>query len=327
MTFQDVHISPSANPTGHPAPSLGFKDFFRLSFQCMASPCEILIDAKDLTTDACIEISRLAVSEAWRIEHKYSRYQIGNTWHDLHNHPNTPQVIDSETQALMQFSYQAWQLSDERFDITSGLLRNAWSLKQAALPSQAKIDSLLAHIGFNKLTWHPDDPAFLTIPAGMELDFGGIGKEYAVDRVLLLIEESLKKLGIPYRILVNFGGDLACRQNLANPIPWQIGIESLTQENHSDVSIQLSQGAVATSGDTKRFIVVQGKRYGHILNPKTGWPIHSPYRSISVAADSCVQAGMLATFTLLQGTEAKQFIEQTGLHYWLRTEQKTYTNR
>ncbi|MFD1383736.1 FAD:protein FMN transferase [Rhodanobacter aciditrophus] len=327
MIQHTLKVSSSANPSRHPAPTIEFSEFTKVSFQCMASPCEILLDINEADESEITELCLSAVLEAWRIEYKYSRYQDTNTWHELHNHPDTPQIIDSETQSLMAFAYQAWQLSDGRFDITSGLLRNVWSFKHKSLPSQTKIDSLLAHIGFDKLIWHPEDPSFLTVPSGMELDFGGIGKEYAVDRVLHLIDQQLKQRNLTYRVLVNFGGDLACRQNLKHPIPWQIGIESLTQENRSDISILLSQGAIATSGDTKRYITIHDKRYGHILNPKTGWPIQSPYRSISVAADSCVQAGMLATFTLLQGHDAKTFISQTGLDYWLRTEQKTYTNR
>ncbi|RDL46109.1 FAD:protein FMN transferase [Marinomonas piezotolerans] len=327
MTPIKLHIAASANPSCHPSPHLYKSDTSKVVFQCMASTCEILIDAPQLTHSQLTEVSTLGVAEAWRIEYKYSRYVIDNTWANLHKQHDAEQLIDQETQSLLGFAYQAWQLSDGLFDITSGRLREIWSLTRTRLPKQQDIDELMPYIGFSNLKWLPDTPESILIPTGVELDFGGIGKEYAVDRVLNILSEYLATKSLRYRLLVNFGGDLACKQNQCPPTPWNVGIESLSQSHRSDIDLELTQGALATSGDTKRFIEIDGKRFGHILNPKTGWPIRSPYRSVSVAGATCVQAGMLATLTLLQGNQAKEFINQTGVPYWLRSEHKTYTNQ
>jgi len=80
--------------------------------------------------------------------------------------------------------------------------------------------------------------------------------------------------------------------------------------------IRLKTGALATSGDSRRYLLKNGKRYGHILNPLTGWPIEDAPRSITVAADTCTQAGMLATLAMLCGAEAEVFLERQDTQYW-----------
>jgi thiamine biosynthesis lipoprotein len=80
--------------------------------------------------------------------------------------------------------------------------------------------------------------------------------------------------------------------------------------------INLSCGALATSGDTQRYLLRDGVRYGHILDPTTGWPVENAPRSITVAADTCTQAGMLSTLAMLRGTHAEAFLEEEGVQFW-----------
>jgi len=152
----------------------------------------------------------------------------------------------------------------------------------------------------------------IKLPPGMELDFGGIGKEYAVDRVLQLLNNLYEEIPL----LVNFGGDIACNMSRHDNQPWLVGIASPFQDE-SQATLSLSKGALATSGDSQRFLLHEGKRYSHILNPKSGWPIENAPRSITLAAPTCIQAGLIATLALLQGTKARSFVEQTGFTYWL----------
>ena len=82
--------------------------------------------------------------------------------------------------------------------------------------------------------------------------------------------------------------------------------------------MQLAPGALATSGDTHRFVFRDGHRYSHILDPRTGWPVRDAPRSITVAADTCTQAGMLTTLAMLQGENAERMLRASGLQYWLQ---------
>jgi len=144
----------------------------------------------------------------------------------------------------------------------------------------------------------------------MEIDFGGIGKEYAVDRVLGLVTAAFDGA-----VLVNFGGDLATNRAPAAG-PWRVGVERPGTDREAALLLELSQGALATSGDTHRFLVRDGVRYGHIMDVRTGWPVPEAPASVTVAAASCVEAGMLATLAMLQGAGAEAFLAEQGVRHW-----------
>jgi thiamine biosynthesis lipoprotein len=115
---------------------------------------------------------------------------------------------------------------------------------------------------------------------------------------------------------LNFGGDLLALGPQGEGAPWRVGIESVTAEATAAKHIELRVGALATSGDARRFLLKDGQRYGHILDPKTGWPVAGAPRSVTVAAATCTEAGMLATLALLQGADAERFLEAQGVQFW-----------
>lgn len=315
------------NPAGHPAPELSrTADFFVLRFQAMASPCELLIDLPESERARVERLARQAVKETWRIEHKYSRYCSGNSHERLHQQPDQWQDLDNETARLIAFADQAWQLSNGLFDLTSGILGKVWRFDGSdRFPQAEQVEALLPLIGWQKLRWQPatdndtHKPAQLYLPAEMELDFGGIGKEYAVDRVLGLSIALLQQSNIHsnYSLLVNFGGDIACSGPRTNAAAWKVAIETPDQHEQTAALLTLTAGALATSGDSQRFLLKDGQRYSHLLNPHTGWPIANTARSITVAAPTCSQSGLIASLALLQGAGAADFLQQTGLKYWL----------
>jgi thiamine biosynthesis lipoprotein len=98
--------------------------------------------------------------------------------------------------------------------------------------------------------------------------------------------------------------------------PWRVGIESLAVDGAAAKQIDLNVGALATSGDARRFLLTDGKRYGHVLDPRTGWPVADAPRSVTVAAPTCTEAGMLATLALLRGSDAVAFLDAQGVQYW-----------
>lgn len=288
---------------------------YLLAFDAMASPCEVLIDHQDKQLASAI--GQVVAKEAWRIEDKYSRYTPNSVCGQLNRDAGRTCSIDQETYLLLQFAQQCYEMSNGLFDITSGILRKAWLFDCSdKIPSQEQIDELLPLIGWNKLQFNESEFA---MKSGMELDFGGIGKEYAVDKAMLLASEIT-----PAPTLINFGGDIAVNGPRANNLPWVVGVEhpslnAASLGKNKPVAVQISQGAIATSGDAKRYLQVGKKRYGHVLNVQTGWPIDNPPRSVTVAAPKCIQAGLLATLALLQGEQAEQFLIQSEIQHWLIT--------
>jgi len=210
---------------------------------------------------------------------------------------------------LIQFADQAYQLSDGAFDITSGILRKIWTFDGGnCLPSQDSVEQLLEYIGWHKVYW--EEP-YLMLSKSMEIDLGGIGKEYAVDRCALLVGSEIDS---PF--LINFGGDLFSNKPPENKPHWSVGVEQVGGK--SNAIIQLTRGGLATSGDANRYILHDNVRYSHILNPKTGWPVINAPRSVSVVASSCIEAGMLATMAMLKGESAETFMMAQDVPYWIQ---------
>ncbi|MEN8169140.1 MAG: FAD:protein FMN transferase [Pseudomonadota bacterium] len=283
-------------------------DYWIGRFDAMASPCELLLEIHD--HKKAQRLLEIAVYEAQRIEEKYSRYLEGNTIYHI-NHDGKTVDVDDETARLLDYADQLYHLSDGLFDITAGVLRRVWHFDPGCpFPSQVEIENCLPQIGWHKAGWKSP---FITLPAGMEIDLGGIGKEYAVDRTASLLATETDA-----SFVINFGGDLFVNKPRANGSPWQIAIDDPAASGEKSVgSIAINSGALATSGDARRHLLHQGRRYGHILNPHTGWPVENTPHSISVHAPSCMEAGMLATIAMLYGEGAEPFLQAQGLPYWI----------
>jgi thiamine biosynthesis lipoprotein len=276
------------------------------SFRAMASPCEVLVSERD---QALAErIVNVVAEEAARVEAKLSRYRPGNVIDTINTSAGSTVVVDDETARLLDYAARLYELSDRKFDVTSGVLRRAWRFDGSdRVPSAEAIEALLPLVGWKKVRWRAPE---LTLEPGMEIDLGGIGKEYAVDRAAALVRPFSE------RCLLNFGGDLLALGPQSGGSPWRVGVESLNVPGAAVKEIELRVGALATSGDTRRFLHKDGKRYSHILDPTTGWPVENAPRSITVAAPNCTQAGMLATLALLRGRDAEAFLESQGAQHW-----------
>ena len=295
------------------------KDSHCISFNAMASPCEVIIQTTD--EKLALNVGNIVAAEVWRIEDKYSRYNPNSLCSVINSNAGQSVNIDEETFQLLSFADQCYQLSDGLFDISSGVLRKIWSFHAQAnvntqLPSPPEIAAIMNKVGWKKINFTQNQ---ITLVKGMEIDFGGIGKEYAVDRGIILAKQLTS---LP--VLVNLGGDLAVTGARLNNEPWQVAIEppdadsTLTNKPPIDMIVSLQSGALATSGDARRYLINDGKRYGHILNAKTGWPIDQAPRSITVVAPQCIQAGILATLALLQGSDAEEFLIGQDVKFWAR---------
>ena len=262
--------------------------------------------------DGAGDVAAAALGEIERIEAKYSRYRADSELARI-NHAarqGGSVALDEETALLLRYAFACHHNSQGLFDVTSGVLRQAWNFSAGQLPEQSEIERLLAYVGLHRVQW--DDPVLSFPVAGMELDFGGIGKEYAADRAADVCTAAGVRGG-----LVDLGGDIRIVGPHPDGSPWRVDIRDPRQPDQGAASFFLAQGAIATSGDYERYMDVAGQRYCHILNPSTGWPAQG-MASVSVVAESCLVAGSLASIAMLKGTQAPAWLKRLGCrHLWI----------
>ena len=276
------------------------------SFRAMASPCELLMATNDAAQ--ANKMLQFAYSEAVRIEQKYSRFIQHNPLWKINNSQGNKIAIDSETYALLGFAKQCHQLSEGEFDISAGPIMKLWRFDGSShTPNNNDILHAISHVGFSKVDF---TESHLRMPKGMSLDFGGIAKEYAVDKVANQLASDFFDISV----LINFGGDIACPIAHAQR-SWKVAIENPQKLDNAATILNIRQGALATSGDSRRFIEKNGSRYGHIINPQTGYPVENAPRSVTVLSSSCITCGMLTTMAMLQGDNAEQFLEAQNVKF------------
>ncbi len=289
--------------------------YYRYAFNAMGSPCDI-----QLFADAHAQAKRVAdavIADIHRLEALYSRYRGDSFLSTINRVAATGGriTVDDETAGLLNYAAICYEQSDGLFDITSGILRRAWRFDLGKLPEQAQVQELLTKVGWRKLRWAP--PVLEFPVAGMELDFGGVVKEYAVDRAAALCWEAGIRHGV-----INLGGDIKVIGPRADGSPWRVGIRHPRRKEAVMQTILLREGALASSGDYERCIEVDGVRYGHVLNPKTGWPVKY-LAAVSVVGDFCVVAGSASTIAMLKEDNGPAWLESLGLpHLWVDTQKE-----
>lgn len=286
---------------------LADSSLYRVEFKAMASACEIVIGASSQDkAKHCIE---QAINEVRRIEQKYTRYQPASIVSRINAAAGLDWVeCDDETLSLLDYADTLFKLSDGLFDITSGVLRGAWSFSHPVLPERAKLDDLLTLIGWTQVLRRNNE---IKLPkAGMEIDFGGFGKEYATDRAATILSSN----GIQHGY-VNLGGDLRTIGSKLNGESWVMGIQDPRKQDAVIASIPVTIGALATSGDYEKFFELNGQRYCHIISPLTGQPVNY-WRSVSVLAPLSITAGTYTTIAMLKEADGLAWLEDSGLAYF-----------
>jgi len=278
----------------------------RHPFRAMGSPCELhLYGGTRAFCDALVE---LAVAEVRRFERKYSRYRDDSVTSAINRSAGDPDglVVDDEAARLLDYAATAFASSDGLFDPTSGVLRRVWNLKSGRVPEPSELEAILPLVGWSRLRW--EAPRLVLPQAGMELDFGGFVKEHAADRVAELCRQRGARHG-----MVDLGGDLAVIGPHPDGKPWVVGIRDPRSPEGAMASVLLGGGGIATSGDYERCMIVDGVRYTHVLDPRTGWPV-SGLRSVSVVADRCLIAGTATTIAMLKGARnGALWLDELGL--------------
>ena len=302
-------LQPREQPALKPAPPLpgtGKARVYRMPFKAMACACEVVL-AADSQTQAQ-DWAWQAVAEVQRIEAKYSRYRADSVVSRINAGSGSARVYcDDETLALLQYARTLHQASGGLFDITAGVLRRAWNFRQPRVPSADELAPLLELIDFEALEIDGHHAGLRS--CGMEIDFGGFGKEYAADRAGALLAERGARHGY-----VNLGGDLRVVGAKPDGAPWRIGIQHPRDADGVIATLPVERGGLATSGDYERFFEIDGQRYCHVLNPHTGMPV-TMWQSISVLAPLAVAAGHCTTIAMLMEGDALAFLDATGVPY------------
>ncbi len=281
-------------------------EIYRFGFDAMGGSGEVVLASK--SKEEGLSIANLVLEEVGRIEFKYSRYRPESIVSRINGAAGSDFVeCDEETASLFGYADTLYKMSDGLFDMTSGILRHAWDFSKAILPEPAKLSELLSLVGWNRVERQGN--AIRLPEAGMEIDFGGVGKEYAADRAAAVVAAKGGRHGY-----VNLAGDIRLVGPKPDGSPWIIGIQDPRHKELTIASIPLHSGALATSGDYERFFEVEGNRYCHIIHPRTGYPV-TYWRSVTVVAPLAITAGSCTTIAMLKGVDALAFLEDSGMGY------------
>ena len=279
---------------------------FRVPFTAMASACELVI--ADQNAQVAQAMAQAAINEVQRIEAKYSRYRADSVISRINAAAGQePVSCDEETRSLLDYADALYKASDTLFDISSGVLRRAWDFHLGRLPSEEELTRLRRLIGWDRVERGSDH---VRLPdAGMELDFGGFGKEYAADRA----GDILADMGLRHGY-VNLAGDMRVLGPKPQGQAWMIGIQHPRDKNRLLATLPMTQGALATSGDYERYFERDGKRYCHVLDPRSGQPV-THWRSVSVVAPLAVVAGNCSTIAMLKQSDGLAFLQSSAMGY------------
>jgi thiamine biosynthesis lipoprotein len=273
----------------------------RLEFKALGTNCAILFRLDDEHKALCFAADALAWLGAF--EAKFSRYRPDSIVSRVNAAAGADWIaVDSEMEHLLKLADDLHRRTNGAIDPTMLPLLRVWDWKTVhqKLPERSEVKAALALTGWGTVEVQP---GAVRLPvAGMGLDFGGFGKEYAVDYLAKIARES----GIS-DALIDLGRDVfASGGNGQHPF-WHVGIEDGLKPGQCWGGLAVSDRAVASSGDYTRHFMHQGVRYGHILDPRSGWPVANGIRAVTVCAFSCLEAGIYSTAVCILGA-------REGLH-------------
>ena len=275
----------------------------------MGGPARLVLNSKHGQQLDLENIAKQVRTLLEALEARYSRYRAESIVSVINQRAGSGifTELDPETQALLDLAGRLWDASGGLFDITSGPLRQAWDFRAGGGADPAQIELTLPLVGWDQIEWRRSS-IHLPTP-GVEIDLGGLAKEYAVDSAISLMR-NLKVTSA----MIELAGDVATIGE-SNDTPWRVGIQD-PEGTGSLCAVQLSNAAIATSGNYARRIDFEGNQYGHLLNPKTGWPVEGP-TSVSVLDSHCLTAGAVATVACLHSEkDATAWLEHAALP-WL----------
>lgn len=275
----------------------------------MGCPCSLQLYAD--SQEKAVDVYQAVFGRVNALDQRYSNYSSTSFASEINKSAGNLKGIqvDSETAILLDYARECYFKSNGLFDITAGILRQAWDYQSStpSLPDKSFLKDLLKCVGFHRLKW--EKPHLVLPLMGMNLDWGGVVKEYAADTAATLC----RTLGISHG-LVEMGGDITVIGPHPDGSAWAVGITNPLDPNVDIAVVKIIKGGLASSGDYERCFEIDGIRYGHILNPKTGWPV-SGVSSASVVATHCLVAGSFATIAMLH--DGKNPLKDLSIPYLL----------
>ena len=291
------------------APILWSKDdWARVRFRAMGTECQLIYRAPSRKQGVAFRDA--AFDWVADFERKYSRYREDSLLSSINKAgPDEWTETDAELESMLALCDHYHWSTGGVFDPSSLPVLRLWNyqVETPTIPKDAEVAAALKLVGWNKVERRA---GAIRLPVrGMAIDLGGIGKEYAVDRVI----EQSRPFGIT-SIMVDFGRDVRAAGPAPQGGPWRVGLEHPLDVGTCWGGVSASNRAVATSGDYLRGFEFEGRRFGHIVDPRTGWPIDNGCHSASVVAPLCTEAGVLSTAALILGRdEGLRLIERGTL--------------
>ena len=242
------------------------------------------------------EASLIVFTEASRIENLLSKYRKDSEISQLNQ--NGRLKVSPDTFYIIKKSKEFWQLSAGAFDITVAPLVDLWGFtnQKHNLPNEELIKAALKLVGSDKIILHENDSVIEFKLHGMKIDLGAIAKGFAIDCAVRKLKE--KNIN---SCLINAGGQVYALGDKSGQ-PWKIAIQN-HRKREIAATLELKDASVSTSGDYEQFFLRNGKRYCHIIDPKTGHPVENGINSVTIVADSALEADCLSTAVFVLGKE------------------------
>lgn len=246
------------------------------------------------------EYINAAVNEIRRIEKMISSWDsLSETATIIKNAGIKPVKVDKELFDLIARSIKISELTSGAFDITYASMDRIWKFdgSMKKLPSEKKIAGSVEKVGYKNIVLDQQIQTVFLKKKGMRIGFGAIGKGYAADKA----KQLLISMGVPGGIM-NASGDLTVWGTQPDGKPWMVGITNPLNKNRVFSWFPLNNNAVVTSGNYEKFVNFNGKKYSHIIDPRSGWPVSS-LTSVSIFAPKAELADALATGVFVMGRE------------------------
>ncbi len=242
----------------------------------------------------------LAVDEISRIERIISSWDTNSVTSEINRNAGLSAVkVSAELFGLIERSIALSKLTDGAFDISYASMDRIWKFdgSMKVMPSEKEIKSSVGKVGFENIILDKQNSTVFLKNKGMQIGFGGIGKGYAADKA----KQLLKGKGVVAGI-INAAGDMNTWGKKPNGKDWTVAITNPLDKNKSFAKLPITEGAVVTSGNYEKYVEFDGKRYTHIIDPRTGFP-SSGIISVTVFASKAELADALATSIFIMGVE------------------------
>lgn len=272
---------------------------YKRTLKLMGSRFDITVVAND-SVAANIHIDT-AVAEISRIEKLISSWDANSQTSEINRNSGIrPVKVDAELFELIERSIKLSRLTDGAFDITYASMDKIWKFdgSMTLMPSEKEINASVEKVGFQNIILDRENKTVFLKLEGMKIGFGAIGKGYAADKAKALLISK----GVPAGI-INASGDMNTWGKQPNGKEWKVAITNPMNKNKVFALLPITDGAIVTSGDYEKYVSFNGKRYTHIIDPRTGYPT-SGIISVTVFAPKAELADALATSVFVMGKEA-----------------------